>query len=62
MLQQTRLHQHVNMWYTAPREDSLIDKSKLADRETILSKNNDAIVKWLNRQYEDRAKIMNTLK
>ena len=38
------------------------NKSKLKDREIILSKNNDAIAKWLDRRYEDRTKMMKTLK
>ena len=47
-LQRTRLHQHVNTWYDAPREETLIGKSKLADRELILRKTNNAISKWLD--------------
>ena len=31
------------------------------DRAIILSRNNDAIAKWLDRRYEDRAKAMKTL-
>ena len=49
-------------WYDAPRDETLIDKSKLKDREIILSRNNDAIAKWLDRRYEDRAKLIETLK
>ena len=60
-LQRTRLIQHVNMWYDAPREQILIDKSKIEAREQII-KNNDAIAKWLDRRYEARAKIMKALK
>ena len=48
-------------WYNAPREETLIDRSKLAARELILRKTNDAIAKWLDRRSEDRAKIMKTL-
>ena len=59
-LQQIRLRQHVNTWYTAPREEALIDKSKLPARELILRKINDAIAKWLDCRSEDRAKIMKT--
>ena len=62
MLQRTQLHQHVNTWYNAAREEAMIDKSKLAAHATILSKTNDAIAKWLDRQYEDCSKIMKTLK
>ena len=53
---------HVNTWYDAPREEILIEKSKLEARELILKKNNDAIAKWLDRRYEARAKIMKALK
>ena len=53
---------NVNEWYYAPIDETIIVKSKLKDHAIILSKNNDAIVKWLNCQYEDCAKIMNTLK
>ena len=49
-------------WYEAPSDETLIDKSKLKDREIILSRNNDAIAKWLDRRYEARAKIMKALK
>ena len=62
MLQRTRLHLPVKEWYDAPREEALIEKSKLVAREIILSKNNDAIAKWLYRRYEYRAKVMKTLK
>ena len=54
--------QHVNTWYTAPREETLIDKLKLAAPELLLRKTNDAIAKWLDRRSEDRAKLMKTLK
>ena len=47
---------HVKEWYDAPRKVALIVRSKLPDREINLSKNDDAIAKWLDRQYEDRAK------
>ena len=53
---------HVKEWYDAPRKEALIDRSKLPERELILRKNNDAIVKWLDRGYEDREKVMETLK
>ena len=56
-LQRDRLQLKVKEWYNAPRAEALIDKSKLKGRAIILSKNNDAIAKWLDRQYEDRAKI-----
>ena len=46
----------------APREETLIDRSKLVARELILRKTNNAIAKWLDRRSEDRAKIMKTLK
>ena len=61
-LQQTRLYQHVNNWYDAPREEILIDKSKLATCGLSMRKTNDAIAKWLDRQSEDHAKLMKTLK
>ena len=61
-LQQTRLHQHVNNWYNAPREEILIDTSKLAAHELFMRKTNDAIAKWLDRRYEARAKTMKALK
>ena len=50
----------MNNWYDVPRAEALIDRSKLVDREIILSRNNDAIAKWLDRRYEDRAKAMKT--
>ena len=37
------------------------DRSKLEDREIILSRNSDAIAKWLDRQFEDRAKPMKAI-
>ena len=49
MLQRTRLHLHVKECHDAPRKEVLIDKSKLAARAIILSTNNDAIAKWLDR-------------
>ena len=49
-------------WYDAPRDEALIDKSKLSNREIIMSRNNNAIVKWLDSQYEDHANVMKTLK
>ena len=51
----------MNNWYEAPREERIIDKSKLEPRERILKKNN-AIAKWLDRQYADCAKMMKALK
>ena len=50
------------MWYDAPREETLIDKSKLEARELILKKINDTIAKWLDCRYEDHAKLMKALK
>ena len=61
-LQRTRLIQHVNMCYTAPRKEILIDKSKLEPQEQILKKNNNAIAKWPDRRYAECAKLMKTLK
>ena len=61
-LQRTRLIQHVNMWYEAPRKEILVDKSKLAPRKQILKKNNDAMAKRPVRRCETRAKIMKALK
>ena len=60
-LQRERLFQHVNYWYDAPREQRLIDKSKLEPRERILTKNNDAIAKWLDQRYADRTKLKKAL-
>ena len=37
-----RLEQ-VNLWYDAPKEEVLIDRSKLKERAIILNKNNDAM-------------------
>ena len=54
--------QNILKGYPAIREETLIDKSKLADRELFLRKTNDAIAKWLDRRYEDLAKNMKTLK
>ena len=47
----------MNTWYDAPIKEVLIDKSKLAAHAIIMSKNNDAIALWLDRRYEDRAKV-----
>ena len=62
MLQRTQFYLHVKEWHNALREEALIGKSKLAAHAIILNKNNDAIAKWLNCQYEGCAKIMKTLK
>ena len=51
----------MNNWYDVPRDETLIDISKLGGRAIILSKNNDAIAKWLDRRYEDRARAMKTI-
>ena len=56
-----RLQLYVNNWYDAPRTEALIDRFKLADRQIVLSKNKGAIAKWLDRQFEDRAKAMKTI-
>ena len=48
-LQHHQLQLYMNNWYNAPRAEVLIDRSKLGGREIILSKNNDTIVKWLDR-------------
>ena len=61
-LQRVRLIQLVNNWYDAPREEIIIDKSKLEPRERILKRNNDAIAKWLDRRYADCAKLMKSFK
>ena len=60
-IQRHRLQLHVNNWYDAPRTEALIDRFKLADRQIVLSKNKGAIAKWLDRQFEDRAKAMKTI-
>ena len=52
----------MNNWHDAPRDEILIDKLKLAAGGLILRKTNDAIAKWLDRQYEDHEKLMKTLK
>ena len=52
----------MNNWYDVPRDETLIDISKLGGRAIILSKNNDAIAKWLDRRYDDRAKFIETFK
>ena len=62
MLQRTWLYQHVNTWYDASRKEALINKSKFPVGEIVLSKNNDAIAKWLDRRYDDRAKFIETFK
>ena len=36
----------------------MINRSKLEDPATVLSKNNDVIAKWIDRRYEDLAKAM----
>ncbi len=48
-------------WYDAPREERILAKSKLEPREQILKKNNDAIAKWLDRRYADRAKQLKSI-
>ena len=60
-LQRERLFQHVHNWYDAPREERILAKSKLEPREQILKKNNDAIAKWLDRRYTDRAKQLKSI-
>ena len=60
-LQSHRLQLHVNNWCGAIRAEVLIDRSKLEERAIILSRNNDAIAKWLDRRYEDRAKSMKAI-
>ena len=60
-LQRERLFQHVNYWYDAPREQRLIDKTKLEPRERILTRNNDAIAKWLDQRHADRTKLKKAL-
>ena len=52
----------MNNWYDAPREERIIDKSKLEPRERILKRNNDAIAKWLDRRHANHAKLMKSLK
>ena len=62
-LQHHRLQLHVKNWYNTPRDETLIDRSKLLnDCEIILSRNNDAIAKWLDRRYEDREQMLETFK
>ena len=61
-LQRNRLHLQVNIWYNAPREEVMIDRSMLSECAIILRKNNySPIAKWidwLNCRYEDRAEAM----
>ena len=49
-------------WYDASIAEVLIDsRSKLEERPIILSKNNDAIAKWIDCRYKDRAKAMKAI-
>ena len=59
--QHHRLKPHVNTLYDASKAEVLIGRSKWEDREIMLKRNNDAIAKWLDRQYEDHAKAMKSI-
>ena len=50
-----------NIWYDAPREEVLIDRSKLKECAIILNKNNDEITKWLDCRYVVRGNAMKAI-
>ena len=60
-LQRHQLQLQVNIRYDAPRKEVLIDRSKLKERPIILTKNNDAIAKWLGCRYDDRAEAVKAM-
>ena len=52
-LQRHQLKLYLNIWCDALRAG--VYRSKLGGHAIILSRNNDAIAKWLDSRYDDRA-------